>query len=238
MDGNGRWASQRDLPRAEGHRVGAESVREIVREARQIGIRALTLYAFSSQNWARPSDEVAALMALLREYLISERAEIMDNDIRLCAMGNTKRLPNAVGGPLNELITASASNQSMVLTLALSYGGRESIVSAAKRAAEAIAAGALSPKQLTPESFQQFLPTAMLPPLDLLIRTSGEQRVSNFLLWELAYTELYFTQTLWPDFRRQQLHEALEAYAQRERRFGRTQTRQTEQSTPSAVSNR
>ncbi len=222
MDGNGRWAQQRQLPRIEGHREGANSVRDIVRASRQVGLRAITLYAFSSQNWARPAEEVGALMDLLRDYLIEERPEIMDNNIRLRAIGAVDRLPPRVREPLDALIADSAGNDSMALTLALSYGGREAIVAATKRALAAHQAGELDVNALTAERFNALLPTAELPQLDLLIRTSGEQRVSNFMLWELAYTELYFCDTLWPDFRRQRLYEALEAYAGRERRFGLT----------------
>lgn len=222
MDGNGRWAQQRRLPRIEGHREGAQSVRDIVRAARQTGLGAITLYAFSSQNWARPADEVGALMDLLRDYLIEERPEIMDNDIRLRAIGAVDRLPARVRQPLDALIADSAGNRSMALTLALSYGGREAIVAAARKAMEAQAAGQLTATELSVDRFDALFPTAELPQLDLLIRTSGEQRVSNFMLWELAYTELYFCDTLWPDFRRAQLYRALEAYAGRERRFGMT----------------
>jgi undecaprenyl diphosphate synthase len=222
MDGNGRWAERRQLPRVEGHRVGAESVRDVVRAARQLGLEALTLYAFSSQNWARPPAEVAALMELLREYVVEERPELMDNDIRLRAIGDIDRLPAAVRDPLTALIADSAANQSMTLTLALSYGGRESIVAAVRHALRACAAGQLDPRDLDADRFTALLPTGDLPPLDLLIRTSGERRVSNFMLWELAYAELYFTDTLWPDFRRQHLYRALEDYAERERRFGLT----------------
>lgn len=222
MDGNGRWAQQRGLPRIEGHRVGADSVKDIVRATRQLGIEALTLYAFSAQNWARPADEVKALMELLRDYLLEERPEIMDNDIRLLAIGDIVRLPGFVRAPLDALIADSAGNRSMDLVLALSYGGRESIAQAARAACEAVRAGALAPADLDAERFNALMPTGQLPPLDLLIRTSGEQRISNFMLWELAYAELVFTETPWPDFRRQQLYEALELYAQRERRFGLT----------------
>jgi undecaprenyl diphosphate synthase len=222
MDGNGRWARQRGLPRIEGHRVGAQSVKDIVRAARQLGVEALTLYAFSAQNWARPADEVTSLMELLRDYLVEERPEIMENDIRLRTIGDIKRLPPLVRGPLDALMADSAGNRSMQLVLALSYGGRESIVRAIRSAATAVVAGTLAPHELSVERFERFLPTSELPPLDLLIRTSGEQRISNFMLWELAYAELIFTDTLWPDFRRQQLYDALERYARRERRFGKT----------------
>lgn len=222
MDGNGRWAKARGLPRIEGHRVGAESVRQVTRMARQIGIEALTLYAFSAQNWARPADEVAALMELLRDYLEGERAEILDNDIRLRAIGDVSRLPAIAREPLDALIADSAQNSAMTLTLALSYGGRESIVAACKRALAEVEAGRLTKTGLNAESFSDLLPTADLPPLDLVIRTSGERRLSNFLLWEAAYAELYFTEELWPDFRRESLARALSDYERRERRFGHT----------------
>jgi undecaprenyl diphosphate synthase len=218
MDGNGRWAEQRGMPRSEGHRAGADSVKDIVRTSRQIGLQALTLYAFSSQNWDRPVDEVQALMHLLREYLIDERPEIMENDIRLQAIGRISQLPPHVREPLESLIADSAGNRTMTLTLALSYGGRESILDAVRHAL----AAQIRPEDITPERFEALLPTAGLPPLDLLIRTSGEQRISNFLLWEAAYAELYFDPTLWPDFRRPRLYAALEEYARRERRFGLT----------------
>jgi undecaprenyl diphosphate synthase len=228
MDGNGRWAEQRGLPRLEGHRVGADSVRDITRASRELGIEALTLYAFSSQNWARPAAEVAGLMDLLRDFLVSERAEIMDNGIRLEAIGDVDRLPPHVTGPLVELRAASASNQGMVLTLALSYGGRESIARAMRAMADDVAAGRLQPNQVDVERVSGYLPTHRLPPLDLLIRTSGEQRVSNFLLWEIAYAELIFTETPWPEFRRQDLYRCLEQFGGRERRFGLTSDQLTE----------
>ncbi|HYU16379.1 MAG TPA: polyprenyl diphosphate synthase [Candidatus Acidoferrum sp.] len=222
MDGNGRWAEIRQLPRLAGHREGAESVRDVVRAARQIGLEAITLYAFSSQNWARPAEEVAGLMDLLRDYLITERAEIMENGIRLRAIGDIDKLPPLVREPLDALMVDSAENRAMVLTLALSYGGRESIAAAVRRVAQLVAKGELDPAALDAERFGRLLPTAELPPLDLVIRTSGELRISNFLLWEAAYAELYFSHALWPDFRRADLYAALEAYAARERRFGLT----------------
>jgi undecaprenyl diphosphate synthase len=218
MDGNGRWATAQKLPRIEGHRRGADSVRDIVRASRQLDVEALTLYAFSSQNWARPPEEVKALMELLRDYLVGEHDEIMDNGIRLTAIGNIGRLPDFVRQPLDALMAESAENCGMVLCLALSYGGRDAIVAAARAA---IASG-IPPEKLDEDKLAAFLPTRFMPPLDLLIRTSGEHRISNFLLWEAAYAELYFTPTLWPDFRRQHLSEALDAYAARERRFGLT----------------
>jgi undecaprenyl diphosphate synthase len=222
MDGNGRWAERRGLPRLEGHRLGADSVRDVTRAARELGIEALTLYAFSSQNWQRPVDEVAGLMDLLREYLIGERAEILDNAIRLDAIGDVERLPPTVKAPLDELRAVSAANRGMTLTLALSYGGRESIARAVREAVRDAVAGALSPDQLDVDRFASYLPTSRLPPVDLLIRSSGEQRISNFMLWEIAYAELVFVDVLWPEFRREHLHACLEQYAARERRFGLT----------------
>jgi undecaprenyl diphosphate synthase len=222
MDGNGRWAQLRGKPRLEGHRVGAESVRDVTRAARELGLEALTLYAFSSQNWARPADEVKGLMELLRDYILDERAEIMDNAIRLEALGDIERLPAFVREPLEELRAASKGNSGMVLTLALSYGGRESIARAAQKAAREIAAGNLRIEDLDCDRLGSYLPTASLPALDLLIRTSGEQRVSNFMLWEVAYAELMFVDVQWPDFRRDHLYRCLDQYGSRERRFGLT----------------
>lgn len=222
MDGNGRWAQERGLERLEGHRVGADSVRDITRACRQTGIEALTLYAFSSQNWARPADEVRGLMDLLRDYLLSERAEIMDNGIRLFAIGDVDLLPSSVTEPLTALMADSAANRGMTLTLALSYGGRESITRAIRALARDVAAGLLRPDAIDQDRISAYLPTHDLPPLDLLIRTSGEQRVSNFLLWEIAYAELMFVDTPWPEFRRAHLQQCLARYGTRERRFGLT----------------
>ena len=222
MDGNGRWAQEHGLPRVEGHRQGAKAVRAVVRAAREIGLGALTLYAFSAQNWQRPPDEVATLMQLLRDYVIEERAEIMDNDIRLIAIGEVERLPAFVKDPLDALIRDSAENQSMTLCLALSYGGRESILAAARALGEAAASGELNPADINEDRFTAVLQTGGLPQLDLLVRTSGEERLSNFLLWEAAYAELYFTDTFWPAFGKPELYEALESFRHRERRFGRT----------------
>jgi undecaprenyl diphosphate synthase len=215
MDGNGRWAEARGLPRVEGHRVGSESVRAVTRQARKLGLEALTLYAFSVQNWARPDDEVAALMQLLAEYLESERAEIMDNRIRFNTIGDIARLPGFVRERLDALTRESAGNAGMVLTLALSYGGREEIVHAARTAARAA-------RVLDESSLDASLWTAGLPELDLLVRTSGEQRISNFLLWQAAYAELYFTEVLWPDFRELELLTAVAEFQTRQRRFGLT----------------
>jgi undecaprenyl diphosphate synthase len=222
MDGNGRWAERQGRPRLDGHRIGADSVRDVTRAARELGIEALTLYAFSSQNWQRPVSEVSGLMELLREYLLGERAEILDNAIRLDAIGDVERLPQMVREPLDELRAVSAANNGMTLTLALSYGGRESIARAVRAAVRDAAAGALSPDDVDVERFNSYLPTARLPTLDLLIRTSGEQRISNFMLWESAYAELIFVDVPWPEFRRQHLFACLDQYAARERRFGLT----------------
>ena len=222
MDGNGRWAESHGKPRLEGHRTGAASVRDITRASRELGIEALTLYAFSSQNWARPVEEVGGLMQLLREFLIDERAEILDNAIRLEAIGDIARLPPFVTAPLHELRAVSAGNRGMTLTLALSYGGRESIAAAVQAVARDAVAGVVRPDDVDVDRFNGYLPTSALPPLDLLIRTSGEQRISNFLLWEIAYAELVFVDVQWPEFRRSDLQACLDEYAARERRFGLT----------------
>jgi undecaprenyl diphosphate synthase len=218
MAGNGRWAEQRGLPRLEGHRKGSDSVREVTRAARRLGLPALTLYAFSSQNWQRPPDEVSGLMDLLRDYLHKERPEIMDNAIRLHAIGQLDRLPARVRDPLEELRKDSAKNDKMVLTLALSYGGREEIVAMAQK----VAADRLAPDEIDTKAIDDRLWTAGLPPLELVVRTSGEFRVSNFLLWQLAYAEIHFTDTLWPDFGELDLLLALDDFQRRERRFGKT----------------
>jgi undecaprenyl diphosphate synthase len=222
MDGNGRWAEMQNLSRLEGHARGALSVRDIVTAAREIGIEALTLYAFSVQNWGRPDDEVAHLMALLLDYLASERSTILDNDIRLQSIGETDRLPVTVQASLRNLEAESKDNRGMVLTLALSYGGREEIVTACQKIAELVASGSLAPADIDEALFERFMFTRDLPPVDLLIRTSGEMRLSNFLLWQVAYAELVVTDVLWPDFRRPNLYECIEAYRSRERRFGLT----------------
>jgi undecaprenyl diphosphate synthase len=222
MDGNGRWAQLRGLPRIEGHRRGAVAVREVVRAARQVGVKALTLYAFSAQNWLRPPDEVALLMQLLRDYIIEERTEIMENGIRLQTIGNIRKLPEFVLDPLEALKRDSADNTAMTLCLALSYGGRESILETTRSLCAKVANGELRLEDIDEARFQTTLPTHGLPQLDLMIRTSGEERLSNFLLWESAYAELYFTDTFWPDFGRSEFLAALDSFRGRERRFGRT----------------
>ncbi len=221
MDGNGRWANSRGLERVEGHKEGARSVKEIVRACRETGIKALTLYAFSEQNWSRPSEEVSALMDLLHRYVHEERDEIMDNGIRFSAVGELDRLPEYVLTPLRALMDLSAGNEDMTLTLALSYGGREDILAAARRLAAEVREGRLDPEEINEVTFSSRLATVGLPPLDLVVRTSGELRLSNFLLWEAAYAEFFFTPLMWPDFRRPQLKEALDAYMGRDRRFGK-----------------
>jgi undecaprenyl diphosphate synthase len=222
MDGNGRWAQARGLPRVAGHEAGAESVREITRACRAAGVQALTLYSFSTENWKRPDDEVKALMGLLARFLVEERREILENDIRLNAIGQIDRLPIPVRAALKELAHASRNNNGMVLTLALSYGGRAEIVEAAKSLARKAAAGRLRPDAIDEATFAAELGTAGLPEPDLLVRTSGELRLSNFLLWQLAYAEIYVTDVLWPDFRRAELEQAFASFGARERRFGKT----------------
>jgi undecaprenyl diphosphate synthase len=217
MDGNGRWAEQRGLPRIAGHREGSEAVRATTRQARRLGLEALTLYAFSAQNWGRPLEEVEALMQLLADFLDSERAEIMENAVRLGAIGEIERLPAMVRERLDRLVDESRPNRGLRLTLALSYGGREEIVQAARRAAARV-----GPDGLDAAALERELWTAGLPEPDLLIRTSGERRISNFLLWQAAYAELHFSPILWPDFREIELLEAIADYQTRERRFGLT----------------
>jgi len=222
MDGNGRWATARGLPRHEGHRQGAEAVKRVVRAARELGIPALTLYAFSEQNWGRPRAEVAHLMGLLRTFVIGEGPELLRRGIRVVTIGDLSRLPALARAPLGALVSASARNRDLTLCLALSYGGREALTAAARGLCADAVAGRLRPEQITEGHLAARLGTADLPPLDLLIRTSGEQRLSNFLLWEAAYAELCFTPIAWPDFDRGALVAAIEAYAKRQRRFGLT----------------
>ncbi len=220
MDGNGRWAESSGKVRVEGHREGSNSVREVTRAARRVGLQALTLYAFSAQNWARPADEVAALMELLREYLEREREEILENNIKLHAIGELDRLPRYVRDPLERLRAESANNTRMVLTLALSYGGREELLQAAVALAEQIARGDITGARVKEADLEALLWTRDLPPLDLVIRTSGEHRISNFLLWQMAYAELVFTELPWPEFRSEALMHCLAEFQSRERRFG------------------
>ncbi len=223
MDGNGRWAEAQGRPRVDGHEVGAESVREVVRACRELGVEALTLYSFSTENWDRPAEEIEALMSLLARYLVGERAEILDNGILFRAIGQLERLPDAVNELLEELSEASnRPGTCMTLCLALSYGGRSEIVGTARELAQKVKTGEIAPEDIDEEVFSQHLHTRGLPEPELLIRTSGELRISNFLLWQLAYAEIYVTDTCWPDFRKPQLLEAFQAFSERERRFGKT----------------
>jgi undecaprenyl diphosphate synthase len=222
MDGNGRWAEQRGLPRAMGHKAGVESVREIVESAGELKIEALTLYAFSTENWRRPPMEVQALMTLLRAYLESQLDLMLANGVRLRCSGQIERLPKDVQELLAKTIAKTADNRGLILNLALSYGGRGEIVRAAQLLAQQCLAGTLQPEAITEELVSEHLYTAGLPDPDLLIRTGGESRLSNFLLWQTSYSELYFTPALWPDFRKAQFLAALADYQGRERRFGKT----------------
>ena len=221
MDGNGRWAQHRGEERPVGHRHGSDSVRTIVRSARRLGIRALTLYAFSEQNWQRPTFEVEALMELLREFLLSERDEILQNNIRLTSIGRTERLPARVLDVLRALEAESASNTQMTLCLALSYGGREEIADAVRSIAMLVQRGELDASKVDETLLDHALPSMELGPVDLLIRTGGEQRISNFLLWNAAYAELVFSTKLWPEFDTEELHAAIAIYQSRQRRFGK-----------------
>ncbi len=222
MDGNGRWATRRGLSRIHGHRRGKDSVRAVVEKAREIGIEYLTLYAFSSENWQRPEREVGALMGLLRRYLRSELAKMMRYGIRLRAIGNLRKLPAQVARELREVERKTAQNDRMTVLLAVSYGAREEITAAARKLARQVRDGTLAPEDIGDERFASALATAGIPDPDLLIRTSGEMRLSNFLLWQLAYTELVVTETLWPDFREKELLAAIAEYQRRQRRFGKT----------------
>jgi undecaprenyl diphosphate synthase len=216
MDGNGRWAAQRHLPRVEGHRAGIESVRDIVESSARLGIKVLTLYAFSVENWKRPATEVTTLMGLLKRYLRLELTTLLRNDIRFHVIGRAQELADDVRGELEMAEAKTAANRGMQFNIALNYGGRAEIVDAARRA---IASG-LRPEELDEQRFGELLYTGGQPDPDLLIRTSGEIRVSNFLLWQIAYAEIWVTSTLWPDFRKRDLLEAVCAYQKRDRRYG------------------
>lgn len=222
MDGNGRWAEQRRLPRILGHRKGVESVQNIADECLELGVKYLTLYAFSSENWQRPQEEVEALMTLLGTFLKKELERLQKLGIRLMAVGELDRLPKSISKILKDAIKDTADNDRMVLNLALSYGSRNELTRAMKILGRDIVSGKLQVEALTEEDIDNALDTYAIPDPDLLIRTSGEMRISNFLLWQTAYTELYFTDTLWPDFSREQLLQAIEVYSLRQRRFGLT----------------
>ncbi len=220
MDGNGRWAKKRGLPRVEGHRQGAESVRALVRAAGEIGVRYLTLYAFSVENWNRPKDEVDTLMKYLARYLKNEIPELEKNNVRLEAIGQIWRLPEAVQEQLKKTKAALAKNNGLTLVLSLSYGGRTEIVDAVREIAAKAKAGTIEPAEINERVVAEHLYTRNWPDPDLLIRTSGELRVSNFLLWQISYAEFVVTETLWPEFRKPQFYAALEEYTRRHRRFG------------------
>lgn len=222
MDGNGRWAKQRGGMRIFGHQSAITAVRETVEGAAELGIEYLTLYAFSTENWNRPQFEVNALMQLLVSTIGKETATLKKNNIRLQTIGQTESLPGSCQRELQEAMDATSQNTGMTLVLALSYSGRWDIAQAVKKIGQDIQAGKLQPEEVNESNFGGYLATAGMPDPELLIRTSGEQRISNFLLWQMAYTELYITELLWPDFRKEHLHEALIAYQARERRFGKT----------------
>jgi undecaprenyl diphosphate synthase len=216
MDGNGRWAAQRHLPRVEGHRAGIDSVRDTVETAARLGIQVLTLYAFSVENWKRPATEISTLMMLLKRYLRLELTTLLKNDIRFQVIGRMEELARDVQDELKTAMERTANDRGMLFNIALNYGGRAEIVDATRRAIEA----GIRPEDLDETRFSGLLYTSGQPDPDLLIRTSGEMRVSNFLLWQIAYSEIYVTETLWPDFRRGHLLEAVLAYQKRERRYG------------------
>ncbi len=220
MDGNGRWARRRILNRINGHRKGMAVARDTVRYCREIGVEYLTLYTFSKENWQRPVEEVKLLMKMLERHLRREEGTLLENNIRFKAIGNTGDLPDKVRDVVARLEAVTRRNTGMVLQLALSYSGREEITVAARRLAAKVAEGTFSPDEISEELFQSFLYTAGVPDPDLLIRTSGENRISNFLLWQLAYTEIYITDVLWPDFTREHLDTAIRDFQARERRYG------------------
>jgi undecaprenyl diphosphate synthase len=222
MDGNGRWAEQRRLPRILGHRKGVETVQAIVGDCLDLGISYLTLFAFSSENWGRPQEEVEALMNLLGTFLKKELGQIHDQGIRLMAVGELERLPKSIAKILKDSIRKTADNERMVLNLALSYGSRNELTRAVQVLGREVADGRMRAEDITEEDIEAALDTHSIPDPDLLIRTSGEMRISNFLLWQVAYSELYFTEALWPDFTREHLMRALEEYSRRQRRFGLT----------------
>lgn len=222
MDGNGRWAQRYAMGRISGHKKGAEAVRTTVKTCREIGIKFLTLYAFSTENWLRPDNEVQALMRLLEEYLRSELREMLETGIRLTTIGNTETLKEPIKGILRETMNKTSQGREMTLNLALSYGSRDEIIAAIQKMLQDVHSGKLPLNEISKDTFPDYLYTAGLPDPDLLIRTSGEYRISNFLLWQSAYTEFYFTDVLWPDFNRDELYKAIAEFQRRERRFGLT----------------
>ena len=222
MDGNGRWAADRNLPRIAGHRAGVDAVRRVVEDCARLKVSYLTLFAFSIENWNRPRDEVSGLMVLLDQYLKKELRTLMKNQVRLKTIGHIEDLPDNVQRTLREVVEESAENEGLTLTLALSYSGRDDILKAVCQVAAAVEMGDITSDTIGSDTFSTFLYTDGIPDPDLLIRTSGEQRISNFFLWQIAYTEFYVTDKLWPDFSREDLNEALETFRSRERRFGMT----------------
>jgi undecaprenyl diphosphate synthase len=222
MDGNGRWAADRNLPRIAGHRAGVDAVRRVVEDCARFKIPFLTLFAFSTENWNRPQSEVGGLMVLLDQFLKKELRTLMKNNVRLSTIGQIDDLPNNVQQTLREVVEQSSVNDGLTLTLALSYSGRDDILEAVRKITAAVQRGDLNPDAIEPDTFSSFLHTDGMPDPDLLIRTSGEQRISNFLLWQIAYTEFYVTDKLWPDFESVDLLEAIETFNSRERRFGKT----------------
>lgn len=222
MDGNGRWAKSRNLPRVEGHKAGALSVRKTVEQCRKLGVRYLTLFSFSTENWNRNKEEVTSLMELFKQYLGSELPTLLENGVRLHAIGDLNRLPFAVRSALRRDIEKTKDNDDLHLILAISYGGREEIIAAARQIAEKVARGEMSPEEVSNNSFRSNMWSADLPDPDLLIRTSGEERISNFLLWQLAYSEIIVVPELWPEFSEEVFLNCLKEYSARERRFGLT----------------
>ena len=237
MDGNGRWAADRNLPRIAGHRAGVDAVRRVVEDCARLKIPYLTLFAFSTENWNRPQSEVGGLMALLGQYLKKELRTLMKNNVRLSTIGQIDDLPASVRQTLREVVEQSAKNDGLTLTLALSYSGRDDILEAVRKVAAAVQRGDLNPDDIEPGTFSSFLHTDGMPDPDLLIRTSGEQRISNFLLWQVAYAEFYVTDKLWPDFESVDLLDAIEAFNLRERRFGKTSSASLRSSTSNSGHN-
>lgn len=232
MDGNGRWAQRRGMDRVKGHEQGAEAVRRTVRACAERGVEALTLFSFSTENWRRPEDEVTTLMSLLARYLEGQAEELIEKDIQLRAIGELERLPGHVNQLLQSVMEMTSGNGGLVLTLALSYGARAELVSVMQRLAREVSGGELDASDINEAKVDQYLYTSGLPDPDLLIRTSGELRLSNFLLWQLAYAELYATDVCWPDFGEVHLNDAFAAFAQRQRRYGRTSAQLSGEDSP------
>ena len=220
MDGNGRWAQERNLPRSVGHRTGMESLRTVVKLCSQLGIKILTVYAFSTENWKRPQEEVSVLMGVLYEYIKKELDELNREQVQVRVIGRLKELPARAQQEIKRAVELTANNNKLIFNIALNYGGRAEIVDAVRKLASLAIEGKIDPEEITEELMQQYLYTADLPDPDLLIRPAGEKRISNFLLWQIAYTEFYFTEVYWPDFREEDFLKALDAYQNRKRRFG------------------